>query len=74
MPGPRSLLRLLALAAFILTVALALWLLEAEWPVVVVVMALAWAFAATFEWAAWRQEGPRSLAAPREPTPGTEPV
>ncbi|MGH3031164.1 MAG: hypothetical protein ACRDNE_10435, partial [Gaiellaceae bacterium] len=52
----------------------ALWLLEAEWPVVVVVMALAWAFAATFEWAAWRQEGPRSLAAPREPTPGTEPV
>ncbi|MGH3094278.1 MAG: hypothetical protein ACRDOG_18360 [Gaiellaceae bacterium] len=74
MPGPRSLLRLLALAAFILTVALALWLLEAEWPVVVLVMALAWVFAATFEWAAWRQERPGSLAAPSEPAASTEPV
>ena len=74
MPGPRSLLRLLALAAFILTVALALWLLEAEWPVVVLVMALAWIFAATFEWAAWRQERPGSLAAPSEPAESTEPV
>ena len=74
MPGPRSLLRLLALAAFILTVALGLWLLEAEWPVVVLVMALAWIFAATFEWAAWRQERPGSLAAPSEPAESTEPV
>jgi hypothetical protein len=73
-PGPRSLLRLLALAAFILTVALALWLLEAEWPVVVVVMALAWVVAATFEWAAWRQERPGSVAAPPEATASTEPV
>jgi outer membrane biosynthesis protein TonB len=73
-PRPRSLLRLLALAAFILTVALALWLLEAEWPVVVLVMALAWVFAATFEWAAWRQERPGSLSAPSEPAAPAEPV
>lgn len=74
MPGPRSLLRLLALAAFILTVALALWLLEAEWPVVVIVMVLAWGFAATFEWATWRQERPLSAEAPPEPTASMEPV
>ena len=41
---------------------------------VVIVMALAWVFAATFEWAAWRQERPGSLAAPSEPTVSTEPV
>lgn len=74
MPAPRSLLRLLALAVFILTVALALWLLEADWPVVVVVMAIAWVFAATFEWAAWRQERPRPLAAPPESAAASEPL
>jgi hypothetical protein len=73
-PEPRSVFRLVALAAFILVVALALWLLEAEWPVVVGVMAGAWILAAAFEWAAWRQERPERPAPLLSAPPPLEPV
>ncbi|HEX2045791.1 MAG TPA: hypothetical protein VHF23_09205 [Gaiellaceae bacterium] len=66
MPDPRSLYRFVALAAFILTVALALWLLEAEPVVIWPVMIAAWAVAAALEWAAWRLERPRAAASPEE--------
>lgn len=74
MPDRRSLPRFLALAAFILTVALALWLLEVEWPVVVVVMAIAWLFTAAFEWAAWRLERPHRGAVASGSSAAAEPV
>jgi outer membrane biosynthesis protein TonB len=69
-PDPRSLFRLLALTGFLLLVALGLWLLDATWPVIIAVMAAAWALAAVVEWAAWRQErygrvAVRTEAAPR---------
>lgn len=56
MPDRRSIFRLLALAGFLLTVALALWLAEVRPLVVIVVMALALAVAWTVEWLSWRQE------------------
>ncbi len=66
MPDPRSLYRFVALAAFILTVALALWLLEADPVVIWPVMIAAWAVAAALEWAAWRQGRPRAVVASAE--------
>jgi hypothetical protein len=54
-PDPRSLFRLAALAGFLILAALGLWLLDAEWPVVIAVMGAAWVLAAVVEWAAWRQ-------------------
>ncbi|HXV56814.1 MAG TPA: hypothetical protein VD704_03010 [Gaiellaceae bacterium] len=63
MPDRRSIFRLLALAGFLLTVALALWLAEVRPLVVVVVMALALLVAWTVEWLSWRQELPRPAAA-----------
>jgi hypothetical protein len=55
-PNPRSVFRLVALAVFLVLIALGLWLLDAEWPAILVVMAAAWTLAALVEWAAWRQE------------------
>lgn len=63
MPDPRSLYRFVALAAFILTVALALWLVEVDPVVIWPVMLAAWAVAAVLEWAAWRLERPRAVPA-----------
>lgn len=76
MPDPRSAFRLAALAAFLLLVALGLWLLDAEWPVIVAVMAAAWALAAVVEWAAWRQERSGRFVRPEPPvqTPAEEAV
>ena len=56
MPDSRSLFRLVTLAGFLILVALGLWLLDAEWRVIIAVMAGAWALAAVVEWAAWRQK------------------
>ena len=56
MPDRRSIFRLLALAGFLLTVALALWLAELRPLVVVVVMAIALLVAWTVEWLSWRQD------------------
>jgi hypothetical protein len=55
-PDARSLVRLVTLAGFLVLVALGLWLLDAEWPVIIGVMIGAWALAAVVEWAAWRHE------------------
>jgi outer membrane biosynthesis protein TonB len=55
-PDRRSIFRLLALAGFLLTVALALWLAELRPLWVVVVMALALLVAWTVEWLSWRQD------------------
>ena len=59
MPDRRSIFRLLALAGFLLTVALALWLAELRPLLVIIVMALALAVAWAVEWLSWRQEVPR---------------
>ena len=56
MPDRRSIFRLLALAGFLLTVALALWLAELRPLLVVVVMAAALLVAWTIEWLSWRQD------------------
>jgi hypothetical protein len=55
-PDRRSIFRLLALAGFLLTVALALWLAELRPLFVVIVMALGLLLAWTVEWLSWRQE------------------
>ena len=56
MPDRRSIFRLLALAGFLLTVALALWLAELRPLLVVLVMAAALIVAWTVEWLSWRQD------------------
>ncbi len=56
MPDRRSIFRLLALAGFLLTVALALWLAELRPLFVVIVMAIALLLAWAVEWLSWRQE------------------
>ena len=56
MPDRRSIFRLLALAGFLLTVALALWLAELRPLFVIVVMAAALLVAWTIEWLSWRQD------------------
>jgi hypothetical protein len=61
-PDRRSIFRLLALAGFLLTVALALWLAELRPLVVIIVMAAALAVAWTVEWLSWRQDLPRLAA------------
>lgn len=66
MPDRRSIFRLLALAGFLLTVALALWLAELRPLLVIVVMAFALAVAWAVEWLSWRQEVPRAVAAEAE--------
>ena len=70
MPDRRAIFRLLALAGFLLTVALALWLAEVRPLVVIIVMALALGVAWSVEWLSWRQEVPREVvveaAAPAE--------
>jgi hypothetical protein len=60
-PDRRSIFRLLALAGFLLTVALALWLAEVRPLLVIVVMALALGVAWSVEWLSWRQEVPREV-------------
>jgi hypothetical protein len=71
-PDRRSIFRLLALAGFLLTVALALWLAEVRLLVVIVVMALALAVAWAVEWLSWRQEVPRPVV--EEPVLTDEPA
>ncbi|HXV35199.1 MAG TPA: hypothetical protein VD769_14420 [Gaiellaceae bacterium] len=56
MPDRRSIFRLLALAGFLLTVALALWLAELRPLLVIVVMGIALLVAWTVEWLSWRQD------------------
>jgi hypothetical protein len=70
-PDRRSIFRLLALAGFLLTVALALWLAEVRPLLVIIVMALALGVAWSVEWLSWSQEVPREVvvesgAAPTE--------
>jgi hypothetical protein len=60
-PDRRSIFRLLALAGFLLTVALALWLAEVRPLLVIIVMALALGVAWCVEWLSWRQEAPREV-------------
>lgn len=72
MPDRRSIFRLLALAGFLLTVALALWLAEVRPLVVIVVMALALGVAWAVEWLSWRQEVSRSGG--EGPQPAEEPA
>lgn len=72
MPDRRSIFRLLALAGFLLTVALALWLAEVRPLVVIVVMALALGMAWAVEWLSWRQEVLRTGGG--EPQPAEEPA
>ena len=72
MPDRRSIFRLLALAGFLLTVALALWLAEVRPLVVIVVMALALGVAWAVEWLSWRQEVSRPVG--EEPPPAEEPA
>ena len=62
MPDRRSIFRLLALAGFLLTVALALWLAEVRPLLVVVVMAAALLVVWTVEWLSWRQDVVRLAA------------
>jgi hypothetical protein len=75
-PDRRSIFRLLALAGFLLTVALALWLAELRPLYVIIVMAAALAVAWAVEWLSWRQELPRLVAegAEGEATDGAEAV
>jgi outer membrane biosynthesis protein TonB len=61
-PDRRSIFHLLALAGFLLTVALALWLAELRPLLVIIVMALALALAWAVGWLSWRQELPRLAA------------
>jgi outer membrane biosynthesis protein TonB len=55
-PDRRSIFRLVALAGFLLTVALALWLAQLRPLLVIVVMAVALVAAWTIEWLSWRQD------------------
>jgi outer membrane biosynthesis protein TonB len=77
-PDRRSTFRLLALAGFLLTVALALWLAEVRPLLVIIVMALALGVAWSVEWLSRRREDSgeegsvRSPEGPAEPEP--EPV
>ncbi len=50
-----SLFRFLALAGFIILVAVALWRAEVGRPFIVLGVALAWAIASAYEWLAWRK-------------------
>jgi hypothetical protein len=61
-PDRRSIFRLLALAGFLLTVALALWLAEVRPLLVIVVMAAALLVAWVIEWLSWRQDVMRLTA------------
>jgi outer membrane biosynthesis protein TonB len=61
--------RLVALSAFLVAVALGLWLLDAPWAVVVLVMVLAYAIAATIEWLSWRQDRPQAATGQQAPAP-----
>ena len=74
MPDRRSIFRLLALAGFLLTVALALWLTELGPLLVALVMAAALAVAWAVEWLSRRRavprvvaDGPRGYGEPAEP-------
>ena len=85
MPARASLFRLLSLCAFIAAVAALLFVLDARWWVVVLVMAVAWLIAAGIEWFAWNEpraagrsranaaqpppEEPAETVAPPEPEP-----
>ena len=62
MPDRRSIFRLLALAGFLLTVALALWLAELRPLLVIIVMAVALLVAWAIEWLSWRQDVARLAA------------
>jgi hypothetical protein len=68
-PDRRSIFRLLALAGFLLTVALALWLAEVRPLLVIIVMALALGVAWSVEWLSWRQEVPREVVVEPDAAP-----
>ena len=68
MPG-RSIFRFLALAAFIVAVAVGLWLAEVRGPLVVLGVALAWAIASLYEWVTWRESESRWPTAFDRPPP-----
>ena len=72
MPDRRSIFRLLALAGFLLTVALALWLAEVRPLLVIIVMALALGVAWSVEWLSWRQEVPREVVVESGSAPEAE--
>jgi outer membrane biosynthesis protein TonB len=65
-PDRRSIFRLLALAGFLLTVALALWLAELRPLLVVVVMVVALLLAWVIGWLSWRQDSMRPAVEDRE--------
>jgi len=71
-PDRRSIFRLLALAGFLLTVALALWLAEVRPLLVIIVMALALGVAWSVEWLSWRQEVPREVVVESGSAPEAE--
>ncbi|MGH3042214.1 MAG: hypothetical protein ACRDNG_10855, partial [Gaiellaceae bacterium] len=73
MPDRRSIFRLLALAGFLLTVALALWLAELRPLLVIVVMAVALLVAWAIEWLSWRQDVQRLAPASVESEGGGVP-
>ena len=76
-----SLLRFLALAAFIVAAAVFVWLAELAWPLIIVAMAAATLIAWAIEWLAWREGQSRArvgerAAADRRPAasePAAEP-
>jgi len=74
-PDRRSIFRLVALAGFLLTVGLALWLAEVRPLLVIIVVALALGVAWAVEWFSWRQEVPAQVAPPSalEPVVEAEP-
>lgn len=64
-PDRRSILRLAALAGFLLTVAVALWLAELRPLLVITVMAAALLVAGAVEWLAWHRDVARIPAGGR---------
>lgn len=73
MPGG-SIFRFLALAAFIVAVAIGLWLADVSGPLVVLGVALAWAIAALYEWLAWRESDSGWPTFERAPPARRDPV
>jgi hypothetical protein len=64
-PGRPHLVRLGALAAFIVAIAIVLWLADVPPAAVVLLMAAAWALAALVEWLSWQDEQKHVVAEQR---------
>ena len=78
MPDRRRTFRLIALAAFLVLVAVVLWLADVTPVAVILLMLAAWGVAAVVEWFSWREEQrqlpprrPRWDAAGTTSSPGT---